>query len=163
MAQPKFTVIKKIGTKTVYGKVSVRDIPQGGALELFSVFGRAVGKKLISTAMGDSIAFAGDFRAINCRGERFMAMTAYLPPQAAAFVSASMKDGEPLEFAFKVSVSDNPDSPVGYQYDVEPIPTGAGGTDPLAHLVAAVTGTKAAELEPPKPRQDAQKPRGKGK
>lgn len=156
--QAKFSIIKKIGTKTVYGKVTVRDIPQGGELPLFQVFGRAVAKKVIETQYGESIVFQGDFRAINAKGERFASMVCFLPPDAAALVAAQMDGGVVVEFAFKIGVNDNPDSPVGYAYTVEPIQIAEGGRDPLAHLVERVTGEAPALPDPNKnPQETARK------
>lgn len=143
-ASQKFAIVKKLSVKAIHGKVSVRDIPQGGEQVIGTFFGRAVGHKTITTDKGDSLAFSGDFRAINAAGARFASMTMYLPNEAAGYLAAQIKSGEAVEFAFKVSVADNPDSPVGYEYRCEPLQVAEGQGDPLGHLVKAITGETPA-------------------
>lgn len=153
-----FKMLKKLSVKTVYGKVSVRDIPKGGSIPIMTVFGRAMAAKPIQTPLGDSLAFHGDFRAIANSGERFCAMVCYLPPVAANYLGAALQEGKAVEFAFKVSASDNPQSPVGYEYTCEPVNVSESGADPLAHLVERLTGAPAL---PAPAEQPTEAPAGK--
>lgn len=118
-------ISKKLSAKTIIGNVKtlVKDLNNGDTLELFTVFGQAVGTKTGSTNFGDWVSITGRFEAINSiTGEVSQGYNLFLPELAQDMtVTALANAGGNLELGFVIGVQAKEELPTGYEYTVRPL------------------------------------------
>lgn len=111
------SLLKKISTATVYGKITNEDKVAPKAL--YRVFGIAVGTKTGSSNYGDWSCFVGEFQAVNLHtGEIFNSSKCFLPEivDAGILTQLSQAEGGGVKFAFEIGIQPNEDIVIGYEY-----------------------------------------------
>jgi len=122
------TPIKKITVAAVWGKVNLRDIPEGEELLLCRISGIAEGTKRGESNYGSWTALKGNMAATNSvTGEIFMSGAAFIPSTMGEALAQSL-DAKLLEdasstltFAVDVSVIVSPRDVNKYEYIVRPV------------------------------------------
>lgn len=124
----KLTPINKITVATVYGKVSVKDIPEGGELKLCRMAGFANDVKQGESNYGPWQAMRGEFSARNDQtGEIFASATCIVPGAMGdmlvnATLAALGEDANArVKFSVDVSVRVSPRDANKYEYVVRPV------------------------------------------
>lgn len=124
----KITPIKKLTVATIYGKVAVKDIPEGGELKLCRIAGFARGVKQGESNYGDWKALEGEFTARNEQtGEIFASAQAFVPGAMGDMLVQSMESAlredaaAQLKFSVDVAVIVSPRDPNKYEYKVRPV------------------------------------------
>ena len=139
-------VIKKISTKTVFGSVNARFLPEDGSTkELYNVMGIATSVQVGESNYGAWECLRGRFRAINLTtGEDVEAGQAFLPTLAHDLVAPQVIEGTTVEFAMTIGARLSENSPVGYEYTAEPLlePSEA---DPISQLVKRVEAARGSQ------------------
>ena len=132
-------VIKKISTKTVFGSVNARFLPEDGSTkELYNVMGIATSVQVGESNYGAWECLRGRFRAVNlATGEEVEAGQAFLPSLAHELVAPQVLEAQAVEFALLIGARLSANSPVGYEYTAEPLlmPSEA---DPISQLARRV-------------------------
>ena len=141
-------VIKKLSTKTVFGNISAKILPEDGSTkELYNVVGIAGSVEVGESNYGAWQCLSGRFRALNLEtGEEVEAGKAFLPSLAHDLVASQIVDGAQVEFALAIGARRSESSPVGYEYTAEPL-LELSESDPmnqLAKRVEAARSDKAA-------------------
>ena len=109
------SLVKKISTATVYGKITNEDKVKPKAL--YRVFGLAAGTKTGSTQFGDWSCFVGEFQAVNLEtGEIFNSGKCFLPEIVESGILAQLSQAEGVKFAFEIGIKPNEDLGIGYEY-----------------------------------------------
>ena len=139
-------VIKKISTKTVFGSVNARFLPEDGSTkELYNVMGIATSVQVGESNYGAWECLRGRFRAVNlATGEEVEAGQAFLPALAHELVAPQVLEAQAVEFALLIGARLSESSPVGYEYTAEPLlePSEA---DPISQLVKRVEAARSAQ------------------
>ena len=139
-------VIKKISTKTVFGSVNARMLPEDGAIkELYNVMGIASAVQVGESNYGAWECLRGRFRAVNLEtGEEVEAGQAFLPALAHELVAPQVIEGTTVEFALTIGARISESSPVGYEYTAAPLlePSEADPMNQLAKRVEAARGSQ---------------------
>jgi hypothetical protein len=128
--------LAKMSVKDIIGKVPTHKVNvtdpltgasevkvQGIAQHIIRLVGVVVGAKVITTSVGESIAFSGQFEATNVlTGESYRSASLFLPTDAAnqLMVKRGMSKSA-IEFAFDIHVKP---SGGAYGYDYESVPLG---------------------------------------
>ena len=137
-------IIKKISTKTVYGTVNAKMLPEDGSTsELYQVIGIASAVQTGESNYGAWQCLSGRFRAVNLEtGEGVESRNAFLPTIAHDLVAPQVVDGAQVEFALIIGARRSESSLSGYEYTAEPIfdLSGADPMDQLAKRVEAARG-----------------------
>lgn len=132
-------ILKKITTKTVLGKESIRGLiklADGEPVKLYRAYGCAVGKKEGESNYGHWSCLVGDFRAFSfLNGERYASSQLFLPETAQLVVEATLaaEGVKASEFAFDIYVVEDEASTVGYVYQTTPVGE-VSGEDPMARI-----------------------------
>lgn len=111
--------INSISTKTVFGKVTPKDIAAAPEqkLAVMRVIGIASGFKTGEGNDGPWTALQGTFEASNFKtGEVISASMAFLPSEAMNAVLGSVKLGRAVEFAYDIHAEIEETAPAGYIY-----------------------------------------------
>lgn len=109
------SLLKKISTQTVYGKIKNEDKVEPKSL--YRVFGLAVGTKTGNTQYGDWSCFVGEFQAVNlATGEVFNSSKCFLPEIVEAGIMTQLSQAESVKFAFEIGVKPNEEIVIGYEY-----------------------------------------------
>lgn len=154
-------LLSKITVKSVIGSipteaVKIKDpetgkdktVVRGVAGDYLRVYGqvKAGGTKIKTSEYGDSIEFAGDFRAVDLTtGELFSSAKLYLPNIAEQFLFAivdSVEGDSVVQFGFDIGAKPS-SSPVGYEYTVKPL-IERSNADPLQALANSLPPLKLA-------------------
>lgn len=139
------SLMKKITTKALIGKIERDSVPNKGERKLYRVFGSAMGTVTGSGTYGDYVGFRGRFRAvvidpaIHETGATFDAAKLYLPQMATDMllpVVENQTEGG-VQFGFDIGVI-KADTATGYEYTVTPIVESAPEADPLEILGGAL-------------------------
>jgi hypothetical protein len=111
------SLLKKISTATVYGKIKNSDKVEEKSL--YRVFGLAVGTKTGTTDYGDWSCFVGEFQAVNIHtGEMFSSSKCFLPEIVEAGIMTQLSQVEKggVKFAFEIGIKPNEEIVIGYEY-----------------------------------------------
>lgn len=110
---------------------------------LYRVGGICVGVIRGESKFGEWIKLNGRFKAVNYKGEEFVAGSAFLPPDLAQMVADRLEKSESgqLQFLFDVFARFDADLATSYGYIVEPV-RAVGVADPLDELFSSA-GTPA--------------------
>ena len=137
-------IIKKISTKTVYGVVNAKTLPEDGSTrELYHVIGIASAVQVGESNYGAWQCLSGRFRAVNletCDGVE--SRNAFLPAPAHDLVAPQIVDGAQVEFAIIVGARRSDSSPAGYEYTAETI--FVSESDPMKQLARRVEAARGA-------------------
>ena len=137
-------IIKKISTKTVYGTVNAKTLPEDGSTrEIYQVIGIASAVQAGESNYGAWQCLSGRFRAANLEtGDGVGSMKAFLPTAAHNLVAPQIVDGAQVEFAIIVGARRSDSSPSGYEYSAEPI--FVSEADPMKQLARRVEAARGA-------------------
>ena len=137
-------IIKKISTKTVYGAVSAKMLPEDGSIrELYQVIGIASAVQVGESNYGAWQCLSGRFRAANLEtGDGVGSMKAFLPAIAHDLVAPQIADGGQVEFALIIGAHRSDSSPAGYEYTAETI--FVSEADPMNQLALRVEAAREA-------------------
>ena len=137
-------IIKKISTKTVYGTVNAKMLPEDGSTrELYQVIGIASAVQTGESNYGAWECLSGRFRAVNLEtGDVVESRNAFLPTPAHDLVAPQISDGGQVEFALIIGAHRSDSSPAGYEYVAEPI--FVSEADPMKQLARRVEAAREA-------------------
>lgn len=112
---------------------------------LYRIGGLCVGVIRGESKFGEWIKLNGRFKAINYRGEEFIAGSAFLPPDLAQMVSDRLEKSETgqIQFLFDVFARYDAALATSYGYIVEPV-RAQGVADPLEELFAQASNPALA-------------------
>lgn len=139
------TLLKKITTKTVMGKVKEAIAGLGDKFQqntpAMRVLGIANGVQTGESDYGPWVKFKGEFKATNLlTGEEFRSRSCMLPELASDELEAALSDENNDSVEFAVDVTVNPsENTIGYEYGIIPL-VEAQRDDPLARLSSQVDG-----------------------
>lgn len=143
-------LLKKISAKNVCGEIVAPAI--GLEVPLMIVMGYAKSMESKATVYGDSMAFYGDFKAINvATGEAYRSGTCYLPDVAEDLLKSILGQTEGVvEFGFAVSAvgvkGRTPGEAGKYEYRCKPLME-ASEKDPMRALEEQLKKRLAAPKE----------------
>lgn len=133
-------LINKVTVKNVYGdKSEILKAAQSGKgkpVKIMDIVGIVTKATPVETDKGTSVKFQGNFEGINAEtGECFQAGVCYLPNVVENILDAQMagEDVYTVQFGFAISVKENKESVVGYEYTAAPL-IKQEETDPLNAL-----------------------------
>ena len=139
-------MIKKISTKTVFGSVSAKTLPEDGATkDLYQVMGIASSVQAGESNYGAWECLVGRFRAVNLdTGEELESGKAFLPNLAHDLVSPQIVEGAQVEFALVIGARRSDSSPVGYEYTAQPV-LELSEADPMNQLAKRVAAARGGQ------------------
>ena len=144
------SIINKMTTKSILGgapnKVEIEH-SDGSPIWLMTVFGRAAQRMPGESQHGPYVKFKGSFKSINHEtGEEKRSRLLILPGVAEGIIDEILvqDDIETVEFAVQIGVQKS-DTPIGYEWVVEPLTEMDTDSDPLAALESKL---KQQELLP---------------
>ena len=139
-------MIKKISTKTVFGSVNAKMLPEDGSTrELYQVMGIASAIQAGESNYGAWECLSGRFRAVNLEtGEEVEAGKAFLPGLAHDLVASQIVDGAQVEFALIIGSRRSDASPVGYEYTAQPV-LELSEADPMNQLAKRVEAARSSQ------------------
>ncbi len=122
------SVIKKLSVATVFGPIKIKDIPDGGELQICRMAGVATATDHGTSAYGDWRALVGECAATNYQtGEVFVGRSVFVPGAMGdalidALIAAQREDaGASLKFCVDVSAKVSPRDENKYEYIVRPV------------------------------------------
>ena len=122
------TPIKKLTVASIYGKVLLKDIPEGDELLLCRISGIATGTEHGESNFGQWAALKGDMAATNYQtGEVFISTNAFIPSTMGDALVQTLESkladdaSSRLTFAVDVSVVVSPRDANKYEYIVRPV------------------------------------------
>ena len=114
------SLVKKISTASVYGKISNEDKVSPKAL--YRVFGVTAGVKTGETQYGTWTAFVGEFQAVNVEtGEVFNSGKCFLPEIVESGILVQLAQAESVKFAFEIGIKPNEEVAIGFEYTARPL------------------------------------------
>lgn len=162
-------LIKQISTRTVFGdKADIQRLvlaDEKASHFLYRIVGKAegymIGKgrhKREDRETGELVdtfwtKFAGDFLAVNARGEEFESAICFLPEYVAGPIANALKEDEDASVAIKFDIyaTYNKQSATSYEFVAQPLRSGeAAARAMLDQLPALPIGTKVPALKGPK-------------
>lgn len=139
--KPSVEVARKLSVATVFGKVKIKEIPDGGQLHVMRIAGIAGDTVSGESAYGRWESLKGDFAAINMvTGERFVGANAFVPGALGDMLIEQVKYGvrEDVGFALKFSVDVfvvvSPRDESKYEYVTKPVIETTAGNQALLLL-----------------------------
>jgi hypothetical protein len=128
----KRTIVKKITSKSVAGKISLEKLiahntaNPGSVMPLYGVIGLAADFVAGQSEHGPYVRLLGQFKAINVEtGEEFRSGACILPGAASDLVFGALRGlgegGGSIEFALRVGVKRDETSAVGYVFVIEQV------------------------------------------
>lgn len=134
----KAKLVSKISTKTVCGKIDVKELIEAGddGVKLYNVVGVATGTKSGESTFGPWEALTGNFQATReSDGQTFVGGNLFLPSAAHNMVSGQLTGevGEQVEFAMQVSAVYDESAQCKYRFEIEPL-LEPSNDSPLAKL-----------------------------
>lgn len=121
------TIVKKLSTKSVFGKVEFSpEIPVGGKIHLYTVAGICSGYRMGNSNFGDYIQFYGEFVAwtTNPKSDRVQSAKLFVPSPFDEMLKNAVDsaNGKPqVEFRVRIGAEKvlKRDGSMGYEYFVE--------------------------------------------
>lgn len=139
--KPSVVVARKLSVATVFGRVKIADIPDGGQIHVMRVAGVASDIDAGESAYGAWACLKGDFAAINyVTGERFVGASAFVPGAMGEMLIEQVRSGVrddvgfALKFSVDVFVMVSPRDANKYEYVVKPVIESTAGNQALLLL-----------------------------
>ena len=156
-------LVKKMSTKTVYGKVKMPDdMEDGERLFLYRVAGVAKQVRRGETAYGDWVGFKGDFACQTGTGEEYRSNQCFLPEPFQGMLENAVeqdKDGDgkvenvAVRFSVDIYAKKRSDLSIGYEYEPEPV-IKADESDIAQTLLQSASEQKALPTAEAGPKSD---------